>query len=261
MTSFNHDFLAMWRPKFRSMNQLLFFNLIAVVITMIYQIWRLGLSNLEMVTTVMGWGSVFGFVAFILLTLQGERMLVSDTYRLLPTSDLKLYLANLVSSLGALAYVGVVQAILLVIGTAMTGKTIRNWVDSAINIHLSAADLRNMALYGAVALAWTIGVVLWIWVFINLIHFGTNTISAFLPNVQQRVVKVVLAIILTGVAIRFMNGIVRLESQVYNHFTVMSDTALNLTGIWLSFLSLVMGIVIVGALNIFMMKHWVEAKY
>ncbi|MDT6980167.1 hypothetical protein [Levilactobacillus zymae] len=54
MTSFSRDFRTMWRPKFRSMNQLLFFNLIAVVITMIYQIWQLGLANLEMITTVMG---------------------------------------------------------------------------------------------------------------------------------------------------------------------------------------------------------------
>lgn len=261
MTSFSHAFRVMWRPKFRSMNQLLFFNLIAVVITMLYQIWQLGLANLEMITTVMGWGAVFGFVAFVLLTRQNEQMLVSDTYRLLPTGDTKLYLANLVTSLVALVYVGVVQVVLVLIGTAMTGKTIRNWFQTNVNFQMNAADLRNLALYGTTSVFWVVAIVLWIWVFVNLIHFGTNTISAFLPNVQQRIVKVVLAVILTWVAIRFMSWIAHLESQVYNHFTTVSDITLNASGIWLDLLSLFVAIAVVAALNIFMMKRWVEAKY
>lgn len=251
----------MWRPKFRNMNQLLFFNLIAVVITMVYQIWQLGLANLEMISTVVGWGLVFGFVAFVLLTRQNEQMLVSDTYRLLPTSDTKLYLANLATSLVSLIYVGAVQVVLVLIGTAMTGKTIRNWFQTNVNFQMSAADLRNVALYGTTSVFWAVAIVLWIWVFINLIHFGTNTISAFLPNVQQRIVKVILAVVLTWVAIRFMSWLAQLESQVYNHFTAVSDITLNATGIWLDLASLFVAIAVVAALNIFMMKRWVEAKY
>ncbi|QMU07195.1 hypothetical protein H3M12_06730 [Levilactobacillus suantsaii] len=239
------------------MNQLLFFNLLAVVVTMVYQIWRRGFAQLEMISTVTIWGSIFGFVAFVLLARQNEQVVISDTYRLLPTSDTKLYLANLGTSLVALLYVGVIQVILLAVGTAMSGNIIRMWLQ--LNIHMSAAAWHDLAFYGTSAVLWGIVVALWAWAVITLIHFGTNTISAFLPNVQQRIIKVVLAIILTGVLLRFLTWFAELESKLYAAFTGIASVLEG--GVWFDLLGLVVVVIVVATANIVMMHRWVEAKY
>jgi len=256
MTSFKHVFQATWQPKFRTANLFVFFELLAIVLTMVYEIWHGGLTNLEMVGPVVGWGSLFGFIICLLVTFKSEKMLVSDTYRLLPASDTKLYLTSQLTSLLIFLYTAVIQAVLLVIGLAMTGNSVRTWFRLNMNLHLTAQNWHQIQVYGFSVTLWGLAVILWLLVFITLIHLGTEAISAFIPGASQKVVKLILGIVLIWAVIAFMNLVSHLEN---NLMRIVSDSGV--VNMNLDLAGLLIGVLLVGALNIYLLHRWVEARY
>lgn len=256
MTNFKQSFRVMWRPKFRSLNQLLFFNLLAVVLTMAYEIWSHGFATLEMIGPVVFWGLLFGFTGFCWLTWHNEKMLVSDSYRLLPVGDTTLYLANLLSSLGSLVYMGLVEVVLLLVGSAMNGSAVRAWFRQTMNLHLTAHDWHQLQVYSLTFVLWAVAIVLWVWVFITLIHFATEAVSAFIPGASQRLVKTILAVLLVWAIVAFLNWVSNLADRLVQ--LVISTGSDNL--VW-NFATLTLAIVLVSWLNIYLMRRWVEARY
>jgi len=89
---------------------------------------------------------------------------------------------------------------------------------------------------------------------ISLIHLVVNVVSALLPNVKQKVIKGVLAVIL-------ILGLLKMGQWLSSLMTyLVSDASGNVTMV----ASLGMVAVITAAmiaLNIYLMKNWVEARY
>lgn len=256
MTSFNQTFRATIHPKLRTVNAFLFFNLLAVILTMLYAIWENGFTNLEMIGPVVFWGGLFCLAAFVRVTLKSERVLVSDTYRLLPVSEWVLYLANLATSFVALVYMGLVQLVLLVIGSAMNGSAVRAWIRQYMNLNLTAADWHQFQVYGLSICGYAIAILLWSWVFITLIHFATDAISAFIPGSSQRIVKGILAVLLTWGVIAFLNWVGALAGKLIR--LISNVGTFNMA---FNFVTIIAAIVVVSLLNVYLMKHWVEARY
>lgn len=256
MTNFKSLFKVLWQPKFRSVNHFLFFNLLAVVLTMVYEIWNGGFADLEMVGPVVFWGGLFGFAAFCWLTWISEHALVADSYRLLPSGDVKLYIANQVSSLAALVYMGLVEGVLLLVGTAMNGSAVRQWLRANLHLSLTAQDWHQIQVYGLSIVAWAVATIIWVWVFITLIHFATEAISAFIPGRSQKLVKGILAVVLIWAVVAFLNWITKISDRLFGLIT-QSGTYSTV----FDFAGLVVAIVLVSALNVYLMRRWVEARY
>lgn len=256
MTSFSRIFRATWQPKFRAINWFLFFNFLAIILTMLYELWEVGFADLEMVGPVVLWGSVFTLAAFVCVTWRSERTLVSDSYRLLPAGDAKLYLGNLASSFVAMVYLGIVEVILVGLGSAMNGSAVRAWFRQTMHLQLTTQDWNQLKVYAVSIVAYGLVILLWIWVFITLIHFATNTISAFIPGRSQKVIKAILAVVLVWIVVVFLNWVSDLEGKFFR--LIDSTGTFNLA---FDFVYLVLAVIVVGWLNIYLMRRWVEARY
>lgn len=256
MTSFKQIFRVTWRPKFRTMNQLLFFDLLAVVLSMAYALWQVGFDHLELMSIVAGWGSLFGFCATILLTWQNEKIIVSDTYRLMPVGNGTLYVGNLLSSFVAMIYVGLVQAVLSVLSLLMSGQTVRTMLRTGFqHTQLTGSDWHYVQIYGPAILAYAITLVFWCWVLVTLVHLVVNVLSSLLPAVQQRLIKIVLAIILVLGIIRSIVWAGNMQERITN---TLSSNAIS---VYLNLLTLIIPTILVGLVNAYLMKRWAEAKY
>lgn len=255
MTSFRRLFYVTWQPKFRNANHLLFFNLLALVLTMLYQLWEVGFAELEMVGPVILWGVAFGLLTFGCLTWRSERLLVADSYRLLPAGDAKLYFSNLSSSFAIMVYWGLIQAILLVLGSAMNGRIVRQWFRQVMHVTLTAQDWDQLQVYGASIVAYGALILLWIWAFLTLIHFATNAISAFIPGRSQKVIKAILAVALTWIVVVFLSWVSTIELKFFR--MINSTETFNFV---FDFIYLGLAVVVASWLNVYLMHRWVETR-
>jgi hypothetical protein len=118
----------------------------------------------------------------------------------MPVREWQLYLASLVSSFMADVYVLVVGLGLTVIGFnwPWLDQHERDQVRNFILSNSGTSSYRDTSLYLALGYlaAMVVLVTLWVWAAVILVQFIVTTVSTFLPNFQQKLVKIGLAILL-----------------------------------------------------------------
>lgn len=247
MTSFQHLFKALWQPKFRLMNWILAFWGLAVVVTVGYQGWVQGFSRLDYNGIVSGWAGLAAMVALIWLAVVNERVVRNDTFRLMPVSVTKLYLTNLVAAFGTYLYLTIVTSIVSLLSVLISpNMNLREFFQLGATPHVPEMVTAMLILI--------VLLIVGTWVVITLIHLATNVISAFLPGAQQRIVKIILAIILVIGLVVLMRWLFNLQALLIS--SVSGDATL-----WIT---LALGTVVVAlaiAVNSYLLKHWVEARY
>ncbi len=251
MTSFGRLLVTLWQEKNRTMYQMTGFGLIALVVFTIYGLFNGGslsiMSHISMVVFML-----LTIVLFILLARDQEHVWTSNKYRLIPVSDTKLYLANVLATVLTFVYFYILELVIMVICDISEISSLTN-IGNGYWPQLLSGQLLMLAflLFG--------------WVFISTIHFVIVSVSAFLPAFRQRLIRVVLAIVIFIVVVNIVNCLQKLMSQILsNMFSssllgVSASTQLT-TALLLGTLYFVISTVVLSALNVYLMKRWVETS-
>lgn len=253
MTTFKHVFAVQWRPKFRIANTILALYGLLIVVGGLVTGFTDGWSAVDPANLAMGSGSGLGIVTFICLAVRADHDLTRANYRLLPTSETTLYLGNLTSTFAAFLYFEVVRALVMALGYLIGHVHGLKGVLNAIwtgGTHAYQTDWPVMVTYVVIFL---LILVVGVWVLFALIHLAVNALSAFLPNVQQRVIKGVLAVLLVLGVVQVGRVLFSLEM----HFSAGVSTNTDML------VSVIVALVITAAMvmaNIYLLKHWVEAR-
>lgn len=257
MTSFYSLLKSLTRPKITLMNRILLIDVIAIVLTILYQVYRGTMGNETPIADTMSYGMVVGFAAFVLLSRNSEHIFVSDSYRLIPASDTKLYSVNLLSSFIGLMYAGIIQAILIFVTAIPFWNDVMKSLKDFADYTADKPDfLRNLLFTGTGALVLGIAANILLWTSITLIHLTGNALTAFLPDSRQKFFRFVLYVVVV-VAFLYVSSIVvnRVDGVIDHFFNLSGDTIASLyyaTVYLLGFAALES----VG--SVYLLKHWVE---
>ncbi|KRK95681.1 hypothetical protein FD25_GL000096 [Levilactobacillus acidifarinae DSM 19394] len=241
----------MWKPKGHIVNLMLFFYLLIVVISLIGQVIHGGMGDFSLLKASSG-DFGLGVVTFIWLTVQTERDYVSDTYRLMPASEAKQYLAGLSTAFVAYLYFVAVRSLVMGVGLGL------EWPRLSVELDQLRSNLtglpHNWQMIAVFVALLVLLLMINAWVYVSLIHFILNTVSAFLPAGQQKVVKVVVAILVVAATIALSVWLGRLQYQLLHG-------ASSTVNMWVDLVVALVTIVVTVTINICLMRKWVEAKY
>lgn len=243
-------------PRFVLMNWVVAFELLMLVISGLWQAIRGDFHAYTPFFTLCGFMMIPGVVSLVMLAVQNERTTMTETYRLIPISDWKLYLLNLGASLANQIYLWLVQGILFGI-TLLIGHNSLEKVFNGVPEGLSQLNSEvNLVQFGLTAIVVGILSLLLIWSTISLVHFVTNAASSFLPRFRQNVVNVIIYIIVMALAIRLVSALI-------GGLSFLSSQAINggvIDNMWVGIAVMVIVTLIEGALNVWILSKWVEPK-
>lgn len=238
--------------KWKLMNWIVIFELIAFVGIYVLRLVTGGWNGQIMPTYFVG---LFGFetvvVGFILLSRNNEHVFTSNNYRLLPVSDTKLYFSNILTTFLAYIYLQILGVIFGNIIELMTPNKISQFPMP------SGEEITMMVQFILLVI---IGMIL-MWTGITLIHFLINWIGGFLAFGSQKLVKFILYVIVTFVALIIFNYTTgSVFKFIYENMTPEGITNLNQFNniIWLSIGVSVIWLAIFTVLNIYFLKRWIE---
>jgi len=255
MTNFKKTFAVTWAPKLHIANLMLMLYGLLVVVSMVVMVLSTGWRSVNLANVTMGPASGLGIVTFIWLAFHTEHDLTRDSYRLLPVSDTVFYLASLASSLVAYLYFVLIRVLVMGLGFLISNysgmRQVVGQLQQAAIQQLGSGRFYGLVVFG-VAMMFLL--IIWAWVLISLIHLVINVVSALLPNVKQKVIKGVLAVIL-------ILGLLKMGQWLSSLMTyLVNDASGNVTMVAsLGMVAVVTAAMI--ALNIYLMKNWVEARY
>ncbi|MFC6171885.1 ABC transporter permease [Loigolactobacillus jiayinensis] len=247
MTKFWPLLFNLFKKKSRSVYMVVGLQLIGAIIAVVNLLFH----QTYQVAAPAGFMGTFGFLAglilFILLARNTEQVWTSNTYRLLPTTDFKLYLANLCSTALSFLYFLLIQVLLL----GLSSLTLLNQLG---DINLSASSWTYFV-SGVITL---LALVLYGWALISLIHLLGRTISTWLPVVRSRFIITVFYIIVAMIVLKIMS----LAGDLLEKLLVPLYSGQMATGVTASMYSLsgvcAVLIIVFSAINIFLLKNRVE---
>ncbi|WP_203651859.1 hypothetical protein [Secundilactobacillus yichangensis] len=246
MTKFISLIPTFLRDRFKSLNRIILLMLIAIIATEIYMFVEKGpYSGTYLQSYTSFWSSLAFLIAFIRLATFNEKVYQSDSIRLIPASDTKIYLSNLCTTVIGLLYFMVVQFVLRVVVSLITGN-------SFMRVSGFGTSSGRIAATVVIAFGIVLATIIMAWATISLIHLIMLSIDAFLPIGRQRLIRGILYIVISFVIIRL--------GAVFFHIygTLMSGLSLG----WGAILALFGVLVLVAALevvaNILLMNKFVE---
>lgn len=203
-------------------------------------------------------------VYLIITSYQNEKINRSQTWRLIPMSDGKIYLTNTLSSFVSYIYFEVLQIVtalimglILYVGSSDIRKGIayllkelsrkNTWAGTDWTSFWSSA-LGMLALSILIGLFWYIA--------ISFYHFTTRTLIDFLPNTNSFILFIVRTVMLILIVWLVAQAIISLNTNL-NHIFESDPTDLN---IWIVVLEFAVYDLIFGSVNMFLMNRYVEAK-
>ncbi|CAJ1184989.1 hypothetical protein CPR19088_GLDEOEPO_01815 [Companilactobacillus paralimentarius] len=192
---------------------------------------------------------IANLVGFVLVARSNERVFTSSNYRLIPTSDTKLYFSNILTTFAAFTYLQILEAIIgniiyFVSGSSMYSSASMNGLSV-----LTFFQITLLLIFSTVLL----------WTAITLIHFLINWISSFLPFARQKFVSFILYIVITVVGLIVFNLTTgKLFEMIYS--TSQGNASLQqLTNvIWLILGITFAWIALFTVINIYLLKRWTE---
>lgn len=260
MTSFYSLLKSLTRPKITLMNRILLIDVIAIVLTILYQVYRGDLTTDNPLGISVAFSFFVGLTAFIILSRNSEHIFVSDSYRLIPASDTKLYSVNLLSSFLGMLYIGVIQiGVFLIAAIPFWGDIVPSLKKMFRYTYMHSDKphfVQNLILLTTGAILLTIATTILMWTSITLIHLTGNALTAFLPDSRQKFFRFLLYV---AVVVAFLYVFSIVENRVggvLNHFFNMNsdtDSSLYFVSIYL------LGFAALESVgSVYLLKHWVE---
>jgi len=194
-------------------------------------------------------------VGVIMFARSNERILTSNNYRLIPTSETKLYFSNLLTTFIAFLYLWILES---VVGGIIYSLSSHNSMNMSYDGIRTAQD---WAMAGKFYLFLALSIIL-IWSAVTLIHLLTNWIGGFLPFGKQKFVTFILYLVVIWAASAIFNfTTANIFKTLYNFGTGEIDNLSSLNSI-LGVGSGIMfaWIVVFTVVNIYLLKRWTETK-
>lgn len=176
-----------------------------------------------------------GLYLFIRLTIRQEHTWVDNYYRSVPITNLKLYMANLFSTICNFAIYCLAQSLVFTILQLTTYGI--HWPE--MSVWMDTAE-------GVIILGLTC---LFIWTFVSLVHLLSVTIMAFLPETQIRLAQWGIYLVVIITASFLFNQLWQLFLMPFTHYNVAA-----IFGVFLVLLTLI------SSLNVYLLDKWVETK-
>lgn len=271
MTTFKALFNQMGKKKRRSVYLLALLQLVAASI---FTLWGFfsngGFSNSDMP---IGWFALvctfapLADMAYVVLSAwQNEKEYSSQTWRLVPISSSKFYLANISSAIVNGLYLVLIQIGMGIVTflPAFLSKDVRTniWeINRALSKETHAGDFwqkfSDSFPIGEILSAFLAFLLFAILVYsiVTLLNLSSRTITDFLPDKHSKLIRFVIMIILIFVLIVLTNNLGSLLNQVR-----WGETRNSLVGFAESNLMMAFIDIILGSINIWLLKNFHEGK-
>ncbi|WP_311735543.1 ABC transporter permease [Lacticaseibacillus paracasei] len=173
-----------------------------------------------------------------------ERVWVNNYYRSVPTTNLKLYTANLLATcLSFLIYAAFEGVVLLALAVTRWG------------INLPTGDPMTVLVEMGIFLI-VLGI--FIWAFISLVHLLSVTIMAFLPETRIRLVQWIIYLVVIIVASFIFDQVQRLFLLPFGGYD--SNTLTGSSSVLVGIGIFIVTILLISAVNVYLLEKWVETK-
>lgn len=249
MTSFGAVFKVMSKERFRTTSKVILVELAVIAATLLWSAMTGGISSGEFFGDSIGWSGPAFFATLILLAVANERVYRSDTYRLIPMGETKLYLTNLLSSCLMFLYFGIVQVVLYTVTFSIDARFVRKLLASIQGAHYSSEAVKifvGLSLMG-------VALIILGWSTISLIHLVVSATNNFLPNVSRRAINVVLYVVVIYLVVRVAAFMIHEINNLGNFMSAGGQAQFGLNIIGLLVIALIEMVI-----NVFLLKKWVE---
>lgn len=252
MTSMTSLISGLFRQRNRNVYLATGISLLVLLVTAGYTLLHgLSLSNI---------GGDYGVIMTLamiamlfILAVQNERVWTHNSYRLIPISDTKLYIGNMIATILSFIYFSVIQIVILIICN-IGSYSVFGSISNHELLVLSSGSLLFI-------LSFT-----FVWVFISMVNLILKSIAAFLPEIRQRLFRVLISLGVVVVVLYIFNtiegffGKFALQSHSLN-FNGSADINLRISEVFgVGTLYFAVIIVIMSLINIYLLEHWVETK-
>lgn len=258
MTSFRKINRVLLTEKMRLVGWIVVLYVAAVFLSLLPvpfkgDVFNRGWSNLLLKYSI-GWGSLVMLLAGVVLAWSNERIYTVNRYRLLPISDLKIYGANLFSSLIAYVLVFLVELIFVLIYYLFNIKTVRG----LINHSFGGFELQLWTLVLLSFLVSLLTVLFW-WSLTSLVHLLTAALSRILPSKHQLGARIILYAILTIIVV-FSYFKIRSWLLIIGRLPfIVTSGNYYMKPLWTAIVLLIF-IVLLAVDNVWLLKNQVETK-
>lgn len=241
--------------KFKLMNWVLIIDAIAIVVIFFINLFKMGYTSFEFIPVIFAISlMIVNLVSIILLSRTNERVLTSSNYRLIPISDTKLYLSNILTTFLATVYLWIVETIINVV-MDLIAMAINYSKYTQFREQISSSDI----LAGFQFLLFMALATIVVWSGITLIHFIINLVSGFLPFGRQKFVLFLVYLVVIGLSLWGFNYImVNIISAFFQSGFEINTVKQVTSSLWIGSGIACIWIVIFSVINIYLMKRWIE---
>ena len=191
-----------------------------------------------------GYAVLGGFVFFVRLATMQERVWVNNYYRSVPTTNLKLYTANLLATCLSFLFYAAIEGIVLF------ALAVMRW-----GMHVpTGGPVTTLA--EMVVLLIALGI--FIWTFISLVHLLSVTIMAFLPETRIRLVQWGIYLVVIIVASTIFDQVQRLILMPFGGYD--NDALTGASSIGVGIVVFIIATLLISAVNVYLLEKWVETK-
>ncbi|MFD1472257.1 hypothetical protein [Companilactobacillus mishanensis] len=261
MTSFGSLFKALSGEKFRNSNFIILIELLYVIVILGLSVFHGASIDLQLSTGILA-GAAFIFMSFefIRLTVLSEKKYTSSTYRLIPVSDTKFYLTNLLSSFVNFVYVGLVQGILFAIAIFTNWNELNHLLSNmSTEVNFSKINTADIFKGFAAMIFVLLAIAILTWTTINLIHLLSKAASNFLPRTGKNLLTFILYVLVIGLVFRVVGFFTDQFSNSMQFFTGPGYNA-NYLGIWINTLIFLVIAAVEAVISIYLNYRWVDTN-
>ncbi|WEV70193.1 hypothetical protein OZY43_04350 [Lactobacillus sp. ESL0785] len=205
---------------------------------------------------------VFLLVYLIITCSQNERINRSQTWRLVPLSDEKIYLVNILSSFVSFIYLGILQVItsIVLFGIGyLFNKQMKDGWDSFISgfKHVNQSTNSLLDLLGLIILVMLVALLAYL--LVSFLNFASQSIMDFLPAVSSKfivtLIRLILIIAIMWLLVQIYSFLKPIISSPFDF--IFDGKAVN-TGSASGILALID--IVFLAVNMFLISKFFEAK-
>lgn len=203
-------------------------------------------------------------IFFALIYIKGLRMLLSQTWHLLPISSSKLYLANLLTNVLSCAYIFVIQIIGVLAGEfilSLVDKKYQFWQFLGENFQSFTSQSSAAIMDDLAPFIFLILIVLFLTSFVDFTNFSSRVVTDFLPLKNIKWVRWAINVILMIICMYlFMKLDTYFGRMYYSQASKLNYIAQNLRFVNISNLELLFGTIIFGGIDIYLINRYLETR-
>ncbi|GAA3636156.1 hypothetical protein GCM10022297_13500 [Lactobacillus hamsteri] len=278
MTSFWTLFKEFFKQKSKPAYLIFVIQAAAALVTVIMTMFSSEMQNPQMfgakinvavawflafVVTFLGYSFFADFAYLIITSRSNEKINRSQTWRLVPMSNGKMYICNTLSSFVSLVYLAVMQAIVGLVGGLVmyaSSSDLREELAKAIH-HEATVDHWQDVNFGDLFLLLLFMVLLGLlwYVVISFLHFTTRAVIDFLPFISNKFVIFVIRVVVLVAVVYVLSKGMGFISEIGNNPLFLTDDSFA-SDIGVGVITLLIMNVVLGALNYILIDKFVEAK-